>query len=88
MEDIWLYTAETWSVEQADRYLNLLFDEMEYLCSNPGSALDFGFIRTGYLRSRVKSHFIFFRIDEKKDVLVVIRILHQRMDVEPRMTEK
>ncbi len=25
LEDIWLYTLETWSLEQADRYLRTLF---------------------------------------------------------------
>ena len=30
LEKIWLYTIETWSAEQADRYLNLIFDEIEY----------------------------------------------------------
>lgn len=34
-ENIWLYTIETWSVEQADRYYNLLFDEIEYITEHP-----------------------------------------------------
>ena len=29
LEQIWLYTVENWSIDQADRYLNLLIDEME-----------------------------------------------------------
>ena len=37
LEKIWLYTIETWSAEQADRYLNLIFDEIEYLCQKPNS---------------------------------------------------
>lgn len=41
LEEIWLYTYETWSIEQADRYINLLLDEIEYLAGNPlrGSSL-------------------------------------------------
>jgi plasmid stabilization system protein ParE len=31
LEEIWLYTLEKWSKEQADRYLNLIFDEIEFL---------------------------------------------------------
>ena len=58
-EKIWLYTFETWSIEQADRYLNLLMDEIEYLSVNPKSGNDYSHIRKGYFRSRVKSHFIF-----------------------------
>lgn len=29
IEKIWLYTFENWSLEQADRYLNLIFTEIE-----------------------------------------------------------
>ena len=42
---IWIYTAENWSVEQADRYYNLIFDEIEYIVVNFEIARDFGNIR-------------------------------------------
>jgi toxin ParE1/3/4 len=87
LEKIWLYTIETWSAEQADRYLNLLFDEIEYLCLKPKSGTDFGYVRKGYFRSRVKSHFIFYMINEKKNEIEIIRILHQQMDIENRLNE-
>ena len=67
LENIWLYTFENWSIEQADRYLNLILDEIEYLSQKPNSATDYGHIRKGYLRSKVKSHFIFFKIIYKVD---------------------
>ena len=35
LEEIWLYTAEEWSIEQADRYYNLIFDEINFICKNP-----------------------------------------------------
>jgi len=38
LEIIWLYTYETWSLEQADRYLNLLMNEIEYLTENLAGA--------------------------------------------------
>ena len=87
LEKIWLYTIENWSAEQADRYLNLLFDEIDYLCFKPNSGSDFGHVRKGYFRTRVKSHFIFYRINEKRNELEVIRILHQQMDIENRLNE-
>lgn len=59
LENIWLYTIETWSEEQANRYLDLIFDEIEYLSIKPQSGTDYSYIRKGYFRSRVKSHFIF-----------------------------
>ena len=82
LENIWLYTFENWSIEQADRYLNLIFDEVEYLCLKPNSGSDFGKIRKGYFRSKVKSHLIFYKINSKENQLEIIRILHEMMDIE------
>lgn len=87
LENIWLYTLENWSIEQADRYLNLLFDEIDYLCLNPNSGFDFGNIRKGYFRSKVKSHFIFYKINLKQNHIEIIRILHEMMDVENHIKE-
>lgn len=28
IENIWVYTFKNWSLEQADRYLNLIIDEL------------------------------------------------------------
>lgn len=42
LENIWLYTFENWSAEQADRYLNLIIDEIEYLSQKPESGINFG----------------------------------------------
>lgn len=84
LEQIWLYTLENWSIDQADRYLNLLIDEMEYLCLKPNSGFNFDHIRIGYWRTKVKSHFIFYRINQSTE-LEIIRILHERMDIENQL---
>ncbi|MBW7912210.1 MAG: type II toxin-antitoxin system RelE/ParE family toxin [Taibaiella sp.] len=86
MEHIWLYTLEHWSVEQADRYIDLIFDEIEYLAGNPSSGKDLNHIRKNYRCSKVKSHLIFYRKTDKHDI-EVIRVLHQRMDIENRLEE-
>ncbi|MEI7829117.1 MAG: type II toxin-antitoxin system RelE/ParE family toxin [Prolixibacteraceae bacterium] len=85
LEKIWLYTFETWSLEQADRYFNLLMDEIEYLTLNPKSGKDYSHVRKGYFSSKVKSHLIFYKIDLKDNELEIIRILHQQMDIESRL---
>lgn len=85
LEYIWNYTYSTWSIAQADRYLNLIFNEIDYLCNHPKSGKDFSYIREGYLRVKVKSHFIFYKINTIEDYIEVIRILHQRMDIENRL---
>lgn len=87
IENIWLYTLENWSLEQADRYINLILDEIEYLADNPDSGKDFNHIRKNYRCSRVKSHLIFYRVVDKRNDIEIIRVLHQRMDLENRLTE-
>lgn len=87
IEKIWLYTFENWSLEQADRYINLIFDEIEYLSGNSNSGKDFSHVRKNYRCAKVKSHIIFYRLIDKQDNIEVIRILHQRMDIENRLNE-
>ena len=87
LENIWLYTFETWSAGQADRYYNLLLDEIEYIAENPESGKDYSHVREGYFRTQVKSHFIFYKINAQKHTVEVIRILHQRMDIDARLND-
>lgn len=82
LENIWVYTFENWSVEQADRYLNLIIAEIEYLCLKPDSGSDFGHVRSGYFQAKVKAHLIFYRVNSKQNVLEIVRILHEMMDIE------
>jgi toxin ParE1/3/4 len=51
---IWIYTAENWSVEQADRYYNAIIDEIEYIVQKFDMALDSGRIRKSYKYSKIK----------------------------------
>lgn len=85
LEKIWLYTYENWSIEQADRYINLIFNEIEYIALNPENGENYSHVRKKYYKTRVKSHFIFYK--SKKQEIEIIRILHQRMDIESRLNE-
>ncbi len=87
LENIWLYTFEEWSIDQADYYFDLIMDEIEYISKNPKSGKDYNEIRTGYFRSRVKSHFIFYKINLKEENVEIIRILHQQMDIESHIND-
>jgi len=83
LEEIWLYTVEKWSVAQADRYYNLIFDEINFICKNSNSGKSMEHVRKGYRASKVKSHLIFYRVSN--NTIEVIRILHERMDIENRL---
>jgi toxin ParE1/3/4 len=83
LEEIWSYTLETWSLEQADRYHNLIMKEVEYLSLHPGSGKDISELREGYRYAKVKSHLIFYRYS--KTEIEIVRILHESMDFPNRL---
>ncbi len=84
LEDIWLYTFEAWSQKQADRYYNLLIGEIEYIAKHFEVGKSMGHIRQGYRACKIKSHLIFYRRNED-EVIEVIRILHEKMDIENKL---
>lgn len=81
LEKIWIYTFQKWSKEQADRYYQLLIEEMNFLTEQPYSGEVAEEIREGYRVSFVKSHIIFYKITNN-EILEIIRILHQKVDIE------
>lgn len=86
LNTIWMYTAEKWSVEQANRYYNLIMDEIEFISENFETTKDFGDIRKDYKYSKVKSHIIFCKRTNINE-MEVVRILHERMDIKNRINE-
>ena len=79
LESIWLFTKERWSERQADRYYQLIINEINVICSHPNAGLNYSHIRKGYSASKVKAHLIFYRFKSNK--IEIIRILHERMDL-------
>ncbi len=79
IEDILEHSLVEFGVHQAETYYASLTHCLELLGGNPemGSAAED--IRPGYRRFPYESHIIFYTI-RPEDILVV-RILHQRMDV-------
>src|SRR6185295_2901617 len=85
LEEIWLYTVEKCFIEQADRYYNLIFDEINYICRNIDAGKSMEHVRKGYRASKVKSHLVFYRV--QNNTIEVIRILHEQMDIENRLND-
>ncbi|QCP54507.1 type II toxin-antitoxin system RelE/ParE family toxin [Trinickia violacea] len=79
LEDIWRFTFEHWSLDQANRYHRDLIATLEALARGDkiGCVCT---VRDGYCRYAVGSHVVFYR--ETDRTLDIIRILHQRMDVD------
>ena len=82
ISNIWDYTALNWGMDQADHYI----DNIQSVCTElatenlPGRVVD---IREGYLKYPVGKHMVYFR--QHSTGIVVIRILHQSMDVEQHL---
>ena len=78
LEGIWLHSAQTWGVEQADRYIDLLSGAFAELAQLPQMAPACDHLRPGYRRWSVERHVVYFRLADYG--IAVIRVLHDRMD--------
>lgn len=81
LAQIWDFGAEIWGPDQADRYIRAIVAACTELASGmqPGSPADH--IRPGYRSRIIGSHTLFFRRQDA-ETIVIIRILHQSMDVD------
>lgn len=86
LEIIWKYTLENWSVEQADRYYNLIISEIEFVADNFMTGKSIEHIRKDYRVTKIKSLLIFYRKTDT-EMIEVIRILHQKMDIRNRLKD-
>ena len=84
LNDIWIYTFHKWSKEQADRYYDLIIEEIEFIAENYLIGKSAEQTRKNYRVTKIKSHLIFYRKVENK-VVEFVRILHQRMDIKKRL---
>lgn len=80
LEQIWDYTYGHWDVDQAEHYVRELQRAINRIAANPliGRACDE--IRPGYRKMAAGSHVLFYRVTAD-EIVDVVRILHQRMDV-------
>ncbi|TYR30294.1 type II toxin-antitoxin system RelE/ParE family toxin [Mesorhizobium microcysteis] len=79
LSSIWDYTADRWSVDQADRYTRELIDAVNDLCSGTSKGRRIDQVRSNYLALPAGAHLIVFR--HSPTTIDVIRILHRRMDM-------
>ena len=81
LEQIFDYTRELWDAGQAEAYLRELQRAIERVAANPriGRACDE--IRPGYFKLTTGSYTLFLRL-AAGHIVDVVRILHQRMDID------
>jgi toxin ParE1/3/4 len=79
LKGIGAYTAEKWGEAQKARYLSAIRERFGALRNNPALGRPRADISEAYRSLPVGRHMIFYRI--AKDALVIVRVLHQSMDV-------
>ena len=78
LADIWRYTAQRWSVAQADKYYREIVAALEGLGADLACGKSCDDVRPGYFRFGVGAHVVFYIASA--DGADVIRILHARRD--------
>jgi toxin ParE1/3/4 len=83
LEEIWTYTARTWSPAQAETYVRHVQHSCGMIAVDPRLGRSCDDIRAGYRKFRSGSHFLFYR--PIKDGVEIVRILHFSMDFEQHL---
>ena len=86
LRSIGRYTQTTWGREQRNTYLAKIDAAFQLLAMEPQLGKSCDDLRPGYRKYPVGKHLIFYR--QSADRLEIIRILHQRMDIEARFDDE
>jgi len=86
LKSIGRYTQNTWGVRQRNNYLSAIDKGFHALAADPMKGQDYGAIRDGYRKYQIGKHVIFFH-EIDADLIEIVRILHQRMDIELQLSD-
>ena len=79
LDGIWDYSEEKWGSQKAQQYIEAIQGTLISIANGKRITRPVS-VREGYFKCAVGSHIVFYRTDDA--LLDVVRILHQRMDVE------
>lgn len=86
LSEIWNYTFETWSEQQADNYYNLIIQACSIVAKKPTLGKYYHEIHPNLLGKKTSKHIIFYFIQEDKSIEVV-RVLHESMDLKGKWSD-
>ena len=84
LSDIWNYTFDNWSEQQADTYHRQLVNAFESVTSSPDHGRNYDGIRRDLFGFKVNRHIVFYRVISN-ELVEITRILHERMDLKNRL---
>ena len=86
LNSVWDHTQKKWSEKQADKYYAILKLACKGIGENPDIGNAYNEISRNLLGFKSGKHIIFYQ-QLSNDSVEIIRILHERMDLENRITE-
>lgn len=78
--EIWNYTVNIWSENQAEIYYSLLIDSCQEIANKPNLGKLYDVVEKSILGFKTGQHVIFYRTVTENEIEVV-RILHGMMDI-------
>ncbi len=85
LTNIWDYTCDKWSENQAEIYYQLLVDSFVQISKSPNIGESYIEISSDVKGLRVGKHIVFYLTQENRTL--IIRILHEQMDLKNRINE-
>ena len=76
LDDIWIYTAETWSVDQAEAYDIALHETFDRIAEFPSIGKKISDLEGDIHAVNHASHFVFYDTDPIR----ILRVMHHRQD--------
>ena len=86
LRNIWNYTFDTWSENQADKYYYMILDSCQEIADGKVKGKKYAGIYSGLSGIRAGKNIIFYR-QITIDRVEIARILHERMDLRRRIRE-
>ena len=78
LDDIWLYTFQEWSENQASKYFESIIHQIELFSEKPRQAKKVQKIKSDIYYFQALSHYVFFKYGNEQ--IDVVRILHKMRD--------
>ena len=82
--EIWDYTVENWSENQAEKYYNLIVASCIDLANNPQLGKSYNIVSQNLLGYKCGEHIIFFQ-EIVKNEIEIARVLHGMMDLKSKI---
>ncbi len=77
MVAVWLHSMTQWGAQQADRYIDDLAADFQFLAESPKAGTICKNIRVGYRKYPVIRHVVYYR--ETAYGIEIMRVLHDRI---------